>query len=168
MTTKTTSRTLATDLDRIATDLAAAQEDVALLERLKSATDRVARLTADQEKASKARDKALAVEAKEQDAARFAGLSNVAVTESPETIRESVLRSAWTIRYSKPTWNGRTNPLREHSANSFGSLEPAVLAYLMDKRPDLIPAKIMALAPDNPKQAFGRYFVSCKRGYVAA
>ena len=52
----------------------------------------------------------------------------------------------------------------EHSRNSFGALPPDVREYLIDQRPDLIPAKITALAPDNPREAFARYFVGLKRG----
>jgi hypothetical protein len=39
-----------------------------------------------------------------------------------------------------------------------------VLDYLIEKCPDRIPAKIMALAPDNPRDAFSRYFAGLKRG----
>jgi hypothetical protein len=51
-----------------------------------------------------------------------------------------------------------------HSRGGFGALPPAVLDYLIEKCPERIPAKIMALAPDNPRQAFNRYFMGLKRG----
>jgi hypothetical protein len=161
----TRSLIAAAELERIAADLHAACEDVALLERLKSAKDRVTRLTAEQEKVTKERDRALAAEAKAADAARFAGISDVSVTDGSPN--ENVLRSDFTITYTKPYWDGRETRQKQQSATSFGSLPADVLAYLMDKRPDLIPAKIMALAPDDPKAAFGCYFVSLKRGHVA-
>ena len=156
------------NLARIAAELEEARADVALLERLKSANDRVTRLTTEQEKATKARDKALAAQAKAEKEARFAGISDVGVSESPETVRENVIRSSFTITYTKPTWNGRSSPPTRHSVASFGTLPPDVLAYLVDVRPDLIPAKIMALSPDSPRDALRRYFASCKRGYLAA
>lgn len=155
------------DLERISTDLHDAQTDLALLERLKSAQDRVTRLTAEQAKAIKERDKAVAAEAKAAKDARFAAISNVRVTESGVTLLEHVLRSSWHITWTKPTWDGRNaNPLTEHSAGGFTTCPPDVLDYLIEICPEQIPAKIMALAPDDPTQALNRYFVSTKRGYV--
>ena len=57
------TRAATDNLAQISGNLTAALEDVALLERLKSAPDRAARLTADKEKATKERDRALAAEA---------------------------------------------------------------------------------------------------------
>jgi hypothetical protein len=128
----------------------------------------VARLTAERDKATKERDKALAAEAKSAEANRFAQNSDVQGTEHPETVREHVLHASWTIHWTKPTWNGRTSAPTQHSVTGFGIVPPDVLAYLMDKRPDLIPSKIMALAPDNPRDAFRRYFASQRRGFIVA
>lgn len=157
----------ADNLDRIAADLSAALADVALLERLKSATDRVSRLTADQDKAIKEQDRAIAAAAKAEKASRFAGITDVSVTSSTQQ-HENLLRSGFTISYTKPTWDGRTTRGQKHSSDGFGTLPPEVLDYIIEKRPDLIPAKIMALAPELPRDAFRRYFVSLKRGFVVA
>jgi len=162
------SRIAAADLDRINLDLAAAQADLDLLERLKSAGDRVARLTAEQGKATKERDKALAAEAKAAEATRFAHISDVQVTEHPETVRENVIRSSFTITYTRVAWNGFTSAPAQHSVTGFGILPPDVLDYLIDRCPERIPAKIMALSPDNPRDAFRRYFSSQRRGFIVA
>lgn len=162
------SRIAAAELARITAELDDARADVALLERLKSATDRVARLTAEHQKATAARAKALAAEAKANDERRFAGISDVSVAVHPKTTGENVVRTNWTITYTSPAWDGRVTRLMEHSVESFGALRPEVLDYIIEKRPDLIPSKIMALAPDSPRDAFRRYFVSVRRGYVAA
>jgi hypothetical protein len=169
MTTKInrSSILIAAEIERIEADLQLARDDVALLERLKSATDRVVRLVAEHEKATAARTKTLAAEAKANDERRFAGISDVSVTAA-KTENENVVRSNFTIRYSTPTWDGRSTRVREHSREGFGALPPEVLDYIIDKCPDLIPAKIIALAPDSPRDAFRRYFVSLRRGYVAA
>lgn len=167
MTTNMTSRIAAAELERITAELTEARADVAMLERLKSANDRVARLTAEQEKAIKARDKALAAETKANDERRFASISNVSVTDG-KTAAENVVRSTFTITYSKPAFDGRSTRVREHTCEGFGPLPPEVLDYIIEKRPDLIPAKIMALAPDSPRDALRRYFVALRRGYVAA
>jgi hypothetical protein len=163
------TRAATDNLAQISGNLTAALEDVALLERLKSAPDRAARLTAEKEKATKERDRALAAEAKAAKAARFAGITDIRVAESPETAskNENVVRSSWTITWTAPTWDGYASRPKEHSRASFGSLPHDVLAYLVEERPDLIPAKIMALCPGSPLAAFNRYFVSCKRGFVA-
>jgi hypothetical protein len=154
----------AADLARIAAELASAQEDAALLARLQSAHDRVNRLTADHAKATKELDKARADEAKAAKAARFAGIADLAVNESPVTICEGVLRSSWKISWTAPTWDGRVSRPMPHSRDSFGALPPALMDYLIEKCPNRIPAKIMALAPDNPRDAFSRYFAGLKRG----
>jgi hypothetical protein len=169
MTVKThgSSIMLAAEIERIEADLELARSDVALLERLKSATDRVKRLTGEHERATAARTKALSAEAKADEERRYANISNVSVSEG-ETRNENVVRSQFTIRYSTPTWDGRASRAREHTSEGFGLLPPDVLDYIIEKRPDLIPAKIMALAPDSPRNAFRRYFVSLRRGYVAS
>jgi len=163
--TKPNSIMLKADLERIEADLEIALADVALLERLKSAQDRVARLTAEQDKTTKAKDKALTAEAKAHQDRRFAGLQDVSVDD--RTPYENVVRSQFVITYSRPSWNGRSNPLTQHERSSFGSLPPEVLDYIIEKRPDVIPAKIMALAPDSPVDAFRSYFVSTRRGFVS-
>lgn len=167
MTTKTLgdSSLLTAQIERIGAELALAKEDVALLERLKSATDRVARLTSELEKATAAETKARNAEAKAYKDERFARISNVSVTAG-QTDNENVLRSTFTITYSKPAWDGRSTRVRERSTVGFGALPPEVLDYIIEKRPELIPAKIMALAPDSPRDAFRRYFVSMRRGFV--
>ena len=166
MTTKTPANSimLGADIERITADLELANTDVALLERLKSAKDRVTRLTGELEKATAARTKALTSEAKANEDRRFAGISNVVITDAEPN--ESVLRSPFTITYSKPAFDGRSTRVREHSAGGFGALSPEVLDYIIEKRPELIPAKIMALVPNDPRAAFRRYFVSLRRGFV--
>lgn len=158
------SKMAAADLARINAELDVARDDLTLLERLKSAQDRVNRLTTEQAKASKELDRALTAEAKASKDARFAMIANVTVAESPETVREHVLRAYWTIRWTKPTWDGRANRPTEHSIGGFSALPPDVMAYLIEKCPERIPGKIMALAPDNPREAFRRYFQGLKRG----
>jgi hypothetical protein len=158
------NRIAAAELERITVELNEANADLALLERLKSAADRVKRLTAEQDKATKSRDKAVAAEAKAADDARFAGISDVQVTcNTPD---EHVVRSSFTINYVRLTWNGYLTAPMEHSVTGFGCLPPDVLDYLIERRPDRIPAKIMALAPDSPREAFRRYFASLRRGHI--
>ena len=168
--TNNTDRGLAAsaELDRIAAELIEAQADLDLLERLKSAADRVARLTAEHEKGTKALAKAKATEAKAAEASRFAHISDINVTEHPETVREHVLLASFTISYTRVAWDGRRSVPAQHSVTGFGILPPDVLDYLIDRQPNRIPAKIMALAPDNPRDAFRCYFASQRRGFIVA
>lgn len=166
MTTVTPAHTSAANLDRITADLAAAQADADLLERLKSAGDRLKRLTAEHDKAAADHRKAVASEAKAAEANRFAGISNIRVAESPNSLGENVVRSSWTISYTKPAWDGYVTAPREHSVDGFSVLPSDVLDCIIEKCPERIPAKIMALAPDDAGEAFGRYFLAMKRGYV--
>jgi hypothetical protein len=167
MTTNTNrSQIAADDLERVAAELTDAQADLDLLKRLKSAADRVARLTAERGKATKERDKALAAEAKAAEATRFAHISDIQVVESPETMREHVLRGSWTITYTRLTWNGRSSAPAQRSVTGFSVLPSDVLDYLIEQHPGRIPAKIIALAPDNPREAMARYFASLRRGFI--
>jgi hypothetical protein len=165
--TTNTDRSLiaAADLARITAELDVAHEDVALLERLKSAQDRVNRLTTDQAKATKERDRALAAEAKAAKASRFAHISDVRITEYPETMREHVLRSSWTIHWTSPTWDGFASLPKQHSIG-LTACPPDVLDYLIEQHPERIPAKITALAPENPREAFRLYSQGLKRGWL--
>lgn len=166
MTTKTdrNSIIIKAELEQIETDLALAQDDAALLERLKSATDRVARLTANRDKIAAELDKVSTAEAKAHAASRFAGISGVSVVDIDPG--RHLIHSRFTIYYTKPLWNGFTSTPTEQSVSHFRNLSPDVFDYLVEVRPDLIPAKIMTLAPDDPREAFNRYFISLQRGYI--
>jgi len=163
-TNMTRSGIAAANLERIAVELDEAQSHLSLLERLKSAVDRVNRLTAEQSKAIKEHERALAAEAKDLKASRFAAISDVLVTENPETRREHVLRASFTIHWTKPTWDGRASRPMEHFVVGFSACPPDVLDYLIERCPERIPAKIIALAPDDPREAFHRYSRGLKRG----
>lgn len=165
MTETNSARSLRAELASIESELSLALDDVALLERLKGANDRASRLTAERDKLAAALNKEQAKQAKADEANRFAGISNVSVADN--TPAESVTRTSFTIRYTAPRWNGFASLPTEIEVAGFGVLPPDVLAYLIEKRPDLIPGKIKALAIDDPRQAFGRYFLALSRGYVA-
>lgn len=154
-----------TNLERISTELKLARSDVTMLERLKSAVDRVKRLEIEQHKAVTALDKAVVAKIKADEAERFAGISNVRVTQTPDTVGENLLRSVFTVAYTKPLWNMYETVPTEYSVVGFGPLPPEVLDYIILKRPSLIPPAIMVLAPDSPVDAFRKYFVILRRGY---
>lgn len=160
MTTTTDLRTLAAELDE-------ARQDVALLERLKAAPDRLKRLTASYGKAALAHEKIKAAAEKAASEARFKGLSDIRVTDT--TPGDNVLRTGFTITYTRMAYDsdaGQSIP-QPMTVTSFLSLPDNVLSFLIERHPAQIPAKIMALAPDNPKEAFARYFRGLSRGYIS-
>lgn len=159
------------DTNTIAADLATAEQDFALWQRLTSAESRVTQLRKDYAKAKAADDRANAAAAKEADAARFAGLSNIRVTASGE--RETtggLLGRAFTITWTSPVhdmYSGESQP-RQHTITGFASLPAPVYDFLVERHPSQIPAEIMALAPGNPAEAMHRYFVAKRRGYLTS
>lgn len=141
-----------------------AKADVALLNRLNSAADRLAALTTLQaniiieqglihDRAAKAR----------QDAA-FAKYSSVDISDKyPD---ENVIRSSFEISYTVSSWNGRESVPKRVTSTGLLCLPDDLLAYLIEKHPSKIPAKIAQLAAD-PYDAFDRYFVGMKRGSLS-
>jgi hypothetical protein len=156
----------AANLFRIMAALSAAREDVALLERLKGAEALVKRLTAEQDAALTTQNKAIAAEAKATDDERFARFSDINVTDKrPE---EGLLSAPFVISYVLSTWDMGAHasvPLTR-SVTGFKVLPHIVLEYLIERHPSKIPARIMALAPGNPRAAFDRYFGGLSRGYI--
>jgi len=167
-TPKITAAQATATLTRINADLAEAQQDLALLERLKAAPDRVKRLTADQARAVKERDAAATAEQKASAEARFKGLSDLRVVDT--TPEEGVLRSGFTVSYIRIAYDADTgqNVPQPVTISGFGGLPDNVYALLIERHPDRIPAKIMALAPGDPTTAFARYFRGLSRGFLAS
>ena len=81
---------------------------------------------------------------------------------------DNLLDTTFTIYYTRSTWNMKLNESvpQEHSCTGFARLDDAAYEYLVTVKPHAIPAAIMALAPGNPQDAFGLYFMAQKRGYV--
>ncbi|MBA3678494.1 MAG: hypothetical protein H0W74_14020 [Sphingosinicella sp.] len=157
----------ASNLFRVMQELSEAQADVALLERLKGAEARVKRLTAEQQTAVAEQDAAMTAEAEAAEAAKFQGFTDITVKDK-RPAESNVLTSTFQITYTRLTFDMDANasvPM-PHTCNGFGELPNLAFDYLVDKYPQRIPAKIMALAPGEPREAFKRYFMGLKRGYL--
>lgn len=152
------------DLNTIAADLEAAKADLALLERLTSAAERVNVLTTAFDKARTAQAKADEASAKEAAEARFKGLANIRVTGSGD---DNLLREHFTINWTGQVYDmySMTSAPIEMQREGFVSLPDNVLAFLVEKHPDRIPAKITALRPGDPAAAMTEYLRACQRGY---
>lgn len=157
----------AAKLARVTEELEAAQSDVALLERLKSAQDRVKRLLPEQEAALAEAAAAKDAESLAREEQRFAGLAGISVKDvRPE---DNVTRSTFEISYTRLAYDfeARTQVPSDHTVTGFLALPDEVFAFLIAKHPDKIPAKIMDLCPSNPTTAFERYFMALRRGFVS-
>lgn len=153
-------------LDTLRTQLEEAHQDAAMWQRLTGAADRVKSLTAEYTKAKSAYDTAEAAKAKAAHEAQFAGLRNLRITEIPGK-GDSVMHSAFHITYTRDAWDGWNNvPQTVSCTRGFGALERNVLAWIIQRHPEKIPASITDLAPDIDA-AFNRYFVGLQRGYLA-
>ena len=152
--------------------LAQADADVALLLRLKEAEATATRIRAEladaQDKRATALADAVAVERK----AYYASFKDVRVDVSGGElgIISNPLTASYTITIKRLAYNysTRNNDLVERSYNGFAALEADALGYLIDVRPDAIPAIIMELAPGNPADAIRRYHIAMQRGYLAS
>lgn len=113
----------------------------------------------------------LADEAEAERKARLAGYGDVAVTVSyPPNYEGNLLRAGFAVEYTRLEWDNRARATvpKPHKIIGFRGLPGEVLEYLIEVRPDAIPAEIMALAPDKPYEAFQRYFISMRKGRIDA
>lgn len=112
---------------------------------------------------------------------RFAdALTNQAEVEREERLKNftdirivatpghNLMNTPFTIYYTRKTWDNdaKESLPKVHESRGFAALDDAAYEYLVTVKPHLIPAEIMKLAPGNPQEAFGLYFVGKQRGYV--
>lgn len=155
-------------LNEIEIQLADAQADLALFQRLSDAADRVEVLTVAHDKAKAAHDKAEADKAKADEEARFAGLRDLRITETTDSKSPGVLSSRFYISFTRGMYNADAHATVPQAVTlpGFTSLEANVLAWIVQRHPDKIPASIMALAPGDADAALGIYFAGLRRGYL--
>lgn len=163
MTDKISSAAVVAEIEELRADLAVVTPSIRLMG--KPARDMAAKI----EKAiADAQDKladALANELLEAQKKRLANFSDIRVEyDRSET---NLLITAFKIIYTRNSYDDRLrdNVPREHTCNGFAALDDDAYEYLITMRPDAIPAPIMALAPDDPHEAFGIYLASKARGY---
>ena len=99
----------------------------------------------------------------------MAGIVDVTVRDaSPATAGDNLLHRAFDITTTRPTYDSetRTNPVKPTTVRGFHAQPGGVMLFLIEKRPENIPAAIMALAPDDPHLAFQRYAIGRQRGHL--
>lgn len=147
--------------------LAQADADVALLVRLKEAEATATCIRAELADAHDKRAAALADVIAVERKALYASFKDVRVDASDGA---NALATSYTITFKRLAYNysTRENDLVERVYHGFESLEADALGYLIDVRPEAIPAVLMSLAPGDPANALRRYHQGKQRGYLAS
>ena len=159
---------IASRINAATAELAAANADVALLQRLKDAEANADRLTAELATLLGTADtiEANAIDAKRQEAfARIRNMSITAITPS-DNPTAGLLATKFAVSYETVSYDSRTRCSVWLVANApnINYLPTEALAYLTEATPQIIPAGIMALAPDSPVDAV-RSYIRGQRGY---
>lgn len=118
---------------------------------LKEAKDRFATALADEQ-----------VEARNQRLARF---SDIRVEVKPG---DNLISTGFVIKYMQDTWDmaAKASLPKERECSGFANLADDAYDYLVTKKPQAIPAVIMALAPGKPADALAIYLQGKSRGYL--
>jgi hypothetical protein len=156
-------------LYKLAKQLDDARRDVAELARLTDAEKRVEELSAAYGAAKVIADYEAAEKAAAGHQRLMDGISDIRIAAPPiDDTDENLLRRRFKIGYTALAYNFRTGHAapQDYTVEGFNALPTPVMLYLLEKRPDQIPAVIMALAPGDPRQAFNRYNVGQRRGHL--
>ena len=161
---------MTTTLNEITQQLADVRQDAETLARLQAAPKKVAQLEAALATAQAAHDAEQERQALIDREASYGGITDIRVDEVvSDRNPHSLLHSAFEVTYTKPSFHpitGKTRPA-EHVVRGFAALPREALLYLLEKRPEALPAKIAALAPsDEPGLALSRYMAALRRGYL--
>lgn len=135
----------------------------------KAATDKIKAIETDIAAATEELSEALATEHETARKRLIASFSDISVSVTYPGGRDGMLLSAgFIIRYERLTYNmkaGESLP-KQFMCNGFAALPDEAFDYLIEVKPEAIPAEIMALAPGDPRDAFNRYFMAKRRGYL--
>jgi hypothetical protein len=165
MTDKTPDRAaLTAEVQRLSAALRQAQDDVALMHRLKTAEADAKRLEVELSAAQAALIAATTDAILVQRAAGFANFEDITITETGT--EPGILHRNFGITVKRKAWDGYNTVSENQDFGGFANLPKDAFAYLVAVHPDRIPASIMALAPDDPTEAFAEYFIGQRRGYL--
>ena len=164
MTTNTPDRAeLTAAVQRIAAELKRAQKDLVLLQRLKDAEANAKRLGAELEKAQADLIEASAAALAAKRAEAYAHFQDIKITTAGSG---SILDLHFPITLTRSAFNGFDTVRTTFNYPGFIGLPHDVFPYLIEVHPERIPTAIMALSPDDPWEAFDRYFAAKRRGYL--
>ena len=154
-------------LSKIAQQLDDARRDLDQQKRLQTAQSRVDALTVEYDAAVAQEDVDATAKALADREAQYAGITDVTVRDAtPAVAGDGLLHRSFAITTTRPTYdsNTRQNPVKQSTVRGFHAVPYGSMLFLIDKRPENIPAAVMALAPDNPTLAFQRYAMARQRG----
>ncbi|MES3056378.1 hypothetical protein O6V14_12130 [Sphingomonas faeni] len=163
MTQNTTLSDIANEIENLTTTLSKIKDLVALIGKpaiLKA--DEVAKALDDaKERYAEALTNQATVEREE----RLKAFTDIRIVATPG---HNLMNTAFTISYTRKAWDNdaKESLPKVFECRGFAGLDDAAYEYLVTVKPHLIPAEILALAPGNPQEAFGLYFVGKQRGYV--
>ena len=157
----------------IASEIAALRSDLAKVEAAipvmgKAASAKAKEIAAAIDDAQERYAAALADEVTAARDARLASFTDISVTY-PDDPERNLLRMNFTISYTKRAYDPvtKTTVPKVTKVDGFRRLPDDAMEYLLTC-PEVIPDRIMALAPGDPVAALSRYFLAVKRGYVRA
>ncbi|SEN06282.1 hypothetical protein SAMN05192583_1917 [Sphingomonas gellani] len=162
MTNSETLAAIATEIESLGADLLKVNSTIDLIG--KPAIDAANKLDRALKDAKERFATALADEQVEARNLRLARFSDIRVEVRPG---ESLIDTAFSIHYMQDAWDMSVNATipKPHSCNGFAALADDAYEYLVTKKPEAIPAEIMALAPGKPQEAFAIYLQGKARGF---
>ena len=160
---------LMSDVEGLKARIANAVDDDATFKRLSQARANAAQLTKELASAQDALTAYAIAETRAEMDSMFSKFGDMAVTvttEAGETANP--IRSRYAITYEQRAYNTNTrrSDMVQRTTNGFAMLDTEAMAYLIERKPEAIPALIMDLAPGNPEAAFDQYFMAMRRGYL--
>lgn len=157
------------NITELASEIEQARDDVALLDRLQAAAKRLPGLEKDYAAALAEQEREATERAAAEREASYGSVTDIRIvgTENPQALA-NVLATSFTIFYTQPQWDMREQRSKptERRVNGFMALPRPAMLYLLEKRPDLIPASIRELSPDDPHAAMDAYFQALRRGHL--
>ena len=160
----------AAEVTRLQSELATAEQDIALLLRLKSAEASANRLREELATATAEQAKAGADAEEAARKARMAHFLDITISDTGLNDGINLVRTSFPISITKLAYDSMRNVTEPQTYEFLGGLQnlpPDALEYLVNERPEAIPGRILALAPGDPEAALERYFVAVQRGYVS-
>lgn len=146
---------------------AQANADAALYERIMGAKAEAARLAKIGDKLTAELSKALDAEAKAVIAAFEAGNRNFRIEREAYDRLPNLSRDRFVIQWERLSYDYGTHESnwQAQAIDGFATLPDDVMEYILRHKPSIIPADIMALAPNDPFEAMGRYLTGKRRGH---
>jgi hypothetical protein len=151
--------------------LAEKRIDAATFKRMSEAAKDTAQLAKELSAANEEQATLALAETQAEKAAVYARFREMTVTvRTPEGETPSAIGSRYNITYEQLAYDihTRRSDFAQRTVNGFAALGDEAYDYLIECKPEAIPLAIIDLAPGDPREAFGRYFIAMRRGYLSS